>query len=141
VPLVVRWTGHVRPGSTTDLPCASWDLLPTLAELAGTEGPQGLDGISLVPTLLGETSGRKQPRHEYLYWEFYERGYKQAVRAGDWKAVRFAAPERVELFDLSRDVGETQDIAGQHPDVVRRLTGFMQAAHRPSSDWPQPAAK
>jgi arylsulfatase A-like enzyme len=137
VPMIVRWPGHIKAGATSDLAWAFWDVLPTLAELAGATVPSDLDGISVVPALLGrDKSGRDQPRHEYLYWEFHERGFKQAVRAGDWKAIRFGYSGPVELYDLAHDAGEMKDIAEDHPDVVARLTAMMGEARTDSSDWP-----
>src|SRR5439155_1512260 len=104
--------------------------LPTLAELAGAERPKDTDGLSLVPELLGErTAGRKQPRHEYLYWEHRQ---DTAVRMGSWKALRRGPKGAWELYDLSRDVGETQDLAAKHPDVVEKLKAFAVAAHTPA---------
>ncbi len=89
VPMIVRWPGKITPRSVSSQVWAFWDALPTLAELAGAAPPAGLDGISMVPALLGERSaGRAQQDHEYLYWEFSEKGFAQAVPIGDWKAVR-----------------------------------------------------
>lgn len=142
VPMIVRWPGHVAASSTSDLPWAFWDVLPTLAELAGAKSPEGLDGLSVVPTLVGaDHAGHEQPRHEFLYWEFHERGFKQAVRAGDWKLIRFGLPGRVELYNLATDLGETHDVAQDHPDIVTRLTALMNTARVDSADWPISNAK
>jgi len=123
VPLIVRWPGRIAPGSTTDHPSAFWDYLPTATALAGIEPPDGIDGISYLPTLLS----REQPRHEYLYWAF-EQGTrtKQAVRYGEWKAVRLGLESPVELYDLSVDLGEENDVAAAHPELVARLTAVME---------------
>ena len=123
VPLIVRWPGRIAPGSTTDHPSAFWDYLPTATALAGIAPPDGIDGISYLPTLLGQ----EQPRHEYLYWAF-EQGSrtKQAVRYGTWKAVRLDLEAPVELYDLSVDLGEENDVAAAHPDLVARLTAIME---------------
>jgi arylsulfatase A len=119
----VRWPGRIAPGSTTDHPSAFWDYLPTATALAGIAPPDGIDGISYLPTLLGQ----EQPRHEYLYWAF-EQGSrtKQAVRYGTWKAVRLDLEAPVELYDLSVDLGEENDVAAAHPDLVARLTAIME---------------
>src|SRR5207245_6528193 len=85
VPMIVRWSGKIRPGTVSDQVWAFWDVLPTVAELAGAKAPPGLDGLSVVPALRGK--GR-QRQHEFLYWEFHEQGFQQGVRMGDWKAVR-----------------------------------------------------
>jgi arylsulfatase A-like enzyme len=123
VPLIVRWPGRIAPGSTTEHPSAFWDYLPTATALAGIAPPDGIDGISYLPTLLG----REQARHEYLYWAF-EQGprTKQAVRYGEWKAVRLGLESPVELYDLSVDLGEENDVAAAHPELVARLTAIME---------------
>jgi len=136
VPLVARWRGHVAPGTTSDLPSAFWDLFPTFAELAGTAVPLGLDGVSLVPTLLGQG---EQTRHAYLYWEFRAYGGQQAVRLGDWKGVRrgMAKGSRtIELYDLAGDPGEAHDVAGEHSDVVARIEELMRTGESPSELFP-----
>ncbi len=133
VPMIVRWPGKVESGSTNDSVWAFWDVLPTLAEIAGTPAPSGIDGISQVPAILGK--GEQVP-HEYLYWEFHEGGSKQAVRTGDWKAVRLGAGKPLELYDLKNDIGETRDVAGQHPDVVARIEGYLRSARTDSPDFP-----
>jgi arylsulfatase A len=121
VPLLVRWPGRVKPGVNGHV-CAFWDLLPTLAELAGQTVPADLDGISFAPALLGRPG---QKEHTHLYWEFHERGFAQAVRFGDWKAVRRGPVAAVELFNLGEDVGETVDLAGRHPDRVARALALF----------------
>ena len=138
VPMLVRWPGHTRPGRVCGEPWAFWDFLPTACELAGVEPPKAIDGISMLPAILG----KPQRSHEYLYWEFFEGSYKQAVRMGRWKAVRFGTAEPIELYDLSADIGETKDVAGRHPDVVRKLEQTMAAARTNSEhkSW-QPREK
>ncbi|HEX6881765.1 MAG TPA: arylsulfatase [Planctomycetota bacterium] len=130
VPLLARWPGRIAPGTSAQL-AAAWDLFPTLAELAGTPAPADLDGISLVPTLLGRP---EQRAHAYLYWEHSAPGpfHSQAVRAGDLKALRLAVHARrprVELYDLAQDPGETRDIAAERPADVARLVALMDEAH------------
>ena len=137
VPGIVRWPGHIAPGSVNDLTWAFWDVLPTLCELAGTTPPARLDGISFVPTLLGVG---EQAKHEYLYWEFHEKGSLQAVRAGDWKAVRRYGGE-CELYDLKTDLAEASNVAAQHPDVVAQLTAYLDSARTESEHWPLAQAK
>jgi arylsulfatase A-like enzyme len=129
-PLIAWWPGRVAPGGVSDHISAFWDFVPTACELAGIPTPADTDGVSYAPTLCGRS---EQRQHDYLYWEFYEQGGKQAVRQGPWKAVRLGAlnpnEARVELFDLSQDVAERHDIAAEHPEVVGRLTGLMRVAH------------
>ncbi len=132
VPTLARWPGKIKPGQVSDQVWAFWDVLPTLAELGGAKAPSGIDGISMVPALLGKT----QKQHEYLYWEFHERGSKQAVRHGKWKAVRLAPGEPLELYDFSRDVAEAHDLADQHPDVVARFNAYLEGARTESEHWP-----
>ncbi|WP_145264004.1 arylsulfatase [Planctomycetes bacterium Pan216] len=141
VPLVAKWPGHIKPDSTSDHLCAFWDLMPTIAQLAGTKTPKGIDGISFAPTLLGEPG--KQKEHDYLYWEFPSYGGQQAVRMGKWKGIRQNMlkknnpdPLRIELYDLDADIGETNDVAQANPDVVERIRTAMKEAHDPSELFP-----
>jgi arylsulfatase A-like enzyme len=128
VPAIVHWPGKIEGGRVTDLPCYFPDMMPTLAELAGAECPKDTDGLSLLPELLGEkAAGRKQPKHEYLYWEHQK---DVAVRMGSWKAIQVggnAAPWQ--LYDLSTDLSETKDVAAQHVDVLAKMKDFAKAAH------------
>jgi arylsulfatase A-like enzyme len=137
VPLLVRWPGQVAAGTVTGHVSAFWDVLPTLAEIAGVTYPGSIDGISFLPELLGKDG---QPEHDHLYWEFHERGGRQAVRKGNWKAVKLNAatdPEaRIELFDLANDLGETNNVADAHPDVVEEMARLLEEAHEPSEVFP-----
>jgi arylsulfatase A-like enzyme len=137
VPAIAWWPGTIAPGTTTDHIAASWDLLPTIADLTRTPAPEGLDGISFAPTLRGASAN--QPEHEYLYWEFYEEGGKMAVRLGDWKGVRlglFNNPDApLELYDLASDIGETKNVAANHPEIVARILEIMRNARTPSPDY------
>ena len=132
VPTLARWPGTIKPGQVSDQVWAFWDVLPTLAELGGATPPSDTDGISMVPALLGKT----QQQHEYLYWEFHERGFRQAVRMGDWKGVRLAMGAKIELYDLKKDLGEESNIADQHPGVVSKMERLMQTARTESKEFP-----
>lgn len=136
-PFFVRWPGVVKPNSKSDYVGAFWDLLPTFTELAGTKAPDHIDGLSFVPTLTGKGV---QKKHDYLYWEFHEGGGRQAVRQGNWKAVRLQVDSNpagpVELYDLSKDLSETHNIAAQHPDKARQLAQLMTEAHTRSALFP-----
>ena len=127
VPLVARWPGKIEPGSTTDHVSAFWDFLPTACELAGVKPPTNIDGISYLPTLLGKSE--EQPTHDYLYWEFHEQGGKQAVRLGNFKGIRLNTRKNpdgpIELYDLTKDLGETIDVAEEQPEVVGRIREIM----------------
>jgi len=133
VPMIVSWPGVVEEGSSTDHISAFWDVMPTFAELAGVETKDNLDGISFLPTLNG---AKTQKQHEYLYWEFHEKGGRQAVRKGKWKAVKYNVlkqpKKQIQLFDLEKDPGETKNIAAQYPELVKELTTIIQEARTPS---------
>lgn len=140
VPGIVRWPGKVKAGSESDLPWAFWDFLPTAAELAGVDAPKAIDGLSIVPTILGRG---EQPQHDFMYWEFHEgRSSKQAVRMGDWKAVRIWK-QPLALFNLATDLAEANDLATEKPDVARKIEAYLKTARTESEDWPmrEPRAK
>jgi arylsulfatase A len=146
VPFIARWPGKVKAGSTTALPSAFWDFMPTCADIAGIDSPKDIDGLSYLPTLLGQDD--KQKTHEYLYWEFYEGGGKDAVRMGKWKGVRVNTRKNpdapLQLYDLEKDIGETKNIAEGNPEIVKKLMGFIKAAHTESPLWstkPKPKKK
>jgi arylsulfatase A-like enzyme len=140
VPLIVRWPGKIKAGSGTDHVSAFWDFLPTCCDLAAVGCPEGVDGFSMLPTLLGKP--RKQRKHEYLYWEFHEQGKKQAVRMGDWKGVRLNVAKKpngpIELYDLRTDLGETTDVAQDYPEIVERIAQIMATERTPSEQWAWP---
>ena len=133
VPAIAWWPGAVKPGTVSRHAWAFWDIPATAAEIANAPPPPPGDGISFVP----ELTGRPQPTHDHLYWEFHERGFSQAVRFGKWKAVRngyLAAP--IELYDLSVDLGEQTNVAADHPDLVAKAAGLFKAARTVSDDYP-----
>ncbi|MFG0296211.1 MAG: arylsulfatase [Maioricimonas sp. JB045] len=132
VPMIAYWPGKVPAGTVTDVIGYHGDLMATAADLAGVEPPAGLDSISLVPTLLGDDE--RQQHREAIYWEFYERGFLQAVRMGPWKCVRRDRGP-AELYRLSEDIGEENDVAADHPDVVAGIVAIMEREHVPSSLW------
>ncbi|MFN3407861.1 MAG: arylsulfatase [Limisphaerales bacterium] len=133
VPLIARWPGKIPAGRVSDEPWAMWDLLPTLAELAKLPPPGNVDGLSYLPTLLGQPQTN---RHEFFYWEFHEGDFQQAARSGDWKAVRKKPGGPLELYHLGRDPGETQDVAAEHPEVVARFEEYFRRARTASPHWP-----
>jgi arylsulfatase A-like enzyme len=132
VPMIARWPGVVPAGVVSDQVWAHWDVFPTLAELASARVPRGLDGISMAAALRGHS----QPSDRFLYWEFHERGFQQAVRTGRWKAIREEPSRPLLLYDLTADPVEAKDVAGAHPDVVARIESFLATARTASSDWP-----
>jgi arylsulfatase len=136
VPFIVRWTGKIKAGAVSELPAVFYDLLPTFCQIAGAEVPKGVDGVSLLPTLLGK--GR-QLKHEFLFWDFNGYGGQQAVRMGDWKGVRknlHSGNTKIELYNLAADIGEKNDVAAKHPDIVKRIENIMAEQHQPSSLFP-----
>ncbi len=141
VPMIVRWPGKTPAGSVSDHIGYFGDLIAMAADLAGVDLPGNLDSISLLPTITGQPE--QQRKHDYLYWEFYERGGKQALRQGRWKAIRMPIfSGRTQLYDLSRDLGEANDISDEQPRVVEALQLLMDAAHTPHPGWtPQGEAK
>ena len=140
VPTIARWPGKIEAGSKSDHLSAFWDFLPTCCDIAGVKTPDGLDGISMLPTLLGKP--KKQKKHEYLYWEFHEQGKRQAVRIGWWKGIRQNVAKNpdgpIELYNLKSDLGEKNNIAQRHPEIVARIVKIMKAARTPSENWKMP---
>lgn len=130
-PMIARWPGKIKPGSTTDLLSAQYDVLPTLCEILGVTPEKPVDGISFLPTLLGKTADQKT--HKWFYWEFPERGGQQAVRNGEWKAVkqnmRKHPDTKWELYNLKDDPAESNNIAAQHPEVINEIDAIAKEAH------------
>jgi arylsulfatase A-like enzyme len=137
VPFIVKWPGKVKAGARTAQPAAFWDLMPTFLQVAGAPAAKATDGISILPTWLGK--GR-QKEHPYFYWEFHEGGGRQAVRAGRWKAVRLQVKKDpngpLELYDLQQDPHEEHNVAASHPDIIKKMSGYMREAHVESAVFP-----
>jgi arylsulfatase A len=131
-PFVARWPGVIKPGTSSDYIGAFWDILPTFAELARAEAPANIDGISFTEALKGRPT---QKKHDYLYWEFHEQGGRQAVRQDNWKAA--GNPDGlVELYDLSKDPGETTNVTPKFPEKAKELGRIMNRAHVSSVLFP-----
>ncbi|MEP3480524.1 MAG: arylsulfatase [Fuerstiella sp.] len=134
VPLIARWNGTIEAGSQTNHIGYFGDLMATVGDLAGTTIPENTDSISFLPTLMGNS--KDQTEHEYLYWEFYEQGGKQAIRSGNWKAIRKPwGTGKTKLFDLSADIGEKTNLAKQHPEMVTKMEAMMKDAHVAHPNW------
>ena len=136
VPLIATWTGKIKPGSTSDHISAFWDILPTCADLAGATSEFKTDGISLVPTLRGNTSQQRQ--HEFLYWELFEgKNHNRAIRMGKWKGVipNMYKSTKLNLYDLEKDPAESNDLADEYPEIARELTEKIQQSHVDSPLW------
>ncbi|WP_422080908.1 arylsulfatase [Ulvibacterium sp.] len=137
VPMIVSWPGKIQKGSISQHISAFWDFFPTIADITGTAVPEDIDGISFLPALLGD---QNQEQHEYLYWEFINRGGRQAVRMGDWKGVKYKvrtdkdAP--MELYNLAIDPSETTNVASKHPEVVAQIEQLLSEARVESELFP-----
>lgn len=139
-PFLARWPGKIKAGSTTDLVSVQFDLMATLAELTGQD-PGNTDGISFLPALLGNTE--KQKKHEYIYWEFPEKGGQTAIRLGDWKGIKTQIRKNGYenspwmLFNLKNDRNETKDLASQHPELIKRFDEIVKKEHQPAhiKEW------
>jgi arylsulfatase A len=131
-PSIARWPGHIKADVVSEQVWAFWDLMPTLAELTGQKAPPAMDGVSILPAL---TDG-KPVEHPPLYFEFHERGFTQAVRMGDWKAVRLGTKLPIELYDMKTDFAEAKNVAAEHPEVVKRIEEFLKTARVDSAVWP-----
>lgn len=130
IPFVARWPGKIAPGSVSEHLGYFPDILPTVAELTGAKAPPDIDGISILPTLVGEAAtGHPQKQHEFLYWEI---GGSAAIRQGNWRAVRAKAASPWQLFDLSTDPSESKDLAATHPEMVAKLAALATQAHAPA---------
>ena len=131
---LARWPGTVPAGRVSDEPWAFWDFLPTAVELAGAKLPANFkpDGLSLVACLKGGPA----PKRDYFYWELHEGKPIQAIRFGDWKAVRNNPAAPPELYDLATDTGETNNLASRHPDLVAKAVRLMREARVDDPNWP-----
>ena len=128
------WPGKVPAGRVSDEPWAFWDFLPTAAELAGAPIPAECktDGLSLVSFLQGGPA----PQRDHFYWELHEGTSLQAVRFGDWKAIRNGPEMSIELYDLKTDAAESKDLAQSKPDLVAKAENWMKSSRTDDPDWP-----
>ncbi len=135
-PLLVKWPGKVKPGAVSDHISAFWDFMPTLAEIAGADITESIDGISFLPELLG----KEQAKHQFLYWEFHEQGGKVTLRMGKWKAVKRDIEKiphgNTELYDLDNDTGETNDVSMKNQEIVHTMDSLIELSHVRSEDFP-----
>jgi arylsulfatase len=130
MPLIVSWPGKIKEGSKSDMINANWDFLPTVCEITKIKAPKNIDGISYLSTLLGNE--KEQKKHNYLYWEFPQYGGQQAVRIGKWKGIRMDILKgnlKVRLYDLDNDIQEQNDIADEHPEIVKEIQQIMKKEH------------
>src|SRR5262249_51350810 len=136
VPMIAWWPGTVPAGNESDHVAYFGDWMATACELAGAKLPPGRDSMSFVPSLRGR--GEKQPQHEFLYWEFHERGFSQAaLYQGRWKGLRERTPDApLVLHDLHNDLAEKTDVAAKHPEIVAKLNAYLKTGRSDSADWP-----
>ena len=135
VPFIAWWPGKVPAGATSGHVGHFADWLPTAAALGKAEAPPDIDGLSLVPTLLGKPE--EQAQHEFLYWEFHEGGFKQAaLYQGRWKGIRSGGPDAVVvLYDQKHDPAEKSDVAADHFDIAEKIGGYLKTARYESPAW------
>tara|TARA_R110002096_G_scaffold227673_1_gene417079 strand:+ start:6188 stop:7618 length:1431 start_codon:yes stop_codon:yes gene_type:complete len=131
IPFIAYWPEKIEPGRVSDHLGYFPDIMPTLADLAGTEAPASTDGISIVPTLFGEKSDKPQEQHNYLYWEDPR---SSAVRMGDWKAIKPNKQSDYELYDLSTDVEEQHNLAAEQPEILEKMLSYANVAHTPPKE-------
>ncbi len=131
-PMIVRWPGEVPAGRTSDFPWYFPDVMPTLADLVGAETPKDIDGISVLPEVLGEDMPVSD---RFMYWEFHEGGFYQAVRWKNWKVVREGIDGKLELYNLDKDEAETTDVADQYPKMIEKFDTYLFTARTESPYW------
>jgi arylsulfatase A-like enzyme len=136
VPFIAVWNGHIQPGTTSAHPAAFYDLMATFAEAAGIEAPADTDGLSILPVLLGGVA----PFHDHLYWEVQVQreaeNFRQGVRLGHWKGVRYGVGSPIEIYNLESDPAETRNVAGEHPERVGAIEALMRAGSHPVPFFP-----
>jgi uncharacterized sulfatase len=140
VPTLAWWPDTIAPKSISGQPFYFGDLMATVCDMSGSNLPPTTDSLSFLPTLKGELE--KQKRHQFLYWEFYERTFRQAVIREDWKLIRSGMDnQRLELYDLKNDIHEDVNIIKEQPAVVQRMLSYMESAHVPHPNWQTPKSK
>lgn len=131
VPFIVRWDNVIKENSSSNHLSTFWDFMPTLADIIKADTPRDIDGISFLPELTGHG---EQKEHEFLYWEFHENNGRQAIRKGDWKAVRYNVHNngKIELYNLKEDVSEENNLADYYPDLVNEFDSLMKCSRTES---------
>lgn len=136
-PFIFSWPRHIKEHRKTLHISAFWDFLPTVCDIVEAKVPEGVNGISYLPVLLGKEE--KQPQHEYVYFEFYEGGGKQSILKEGWKLIRLnmSKPGKLveELYYLPDDIGEEQNLIDNHRFKVEELRELMGKAHTESETF------
>lgn len=132
-PMIVSWPGKIKAGQVSDAQWYFADVMPTLAELAGAETPENIDGISIVPTLFGEA--QEELRDRFMYWERPKGGLQQAARRKDWKVLRKKRGAKLELYDLAIDPGEQNEVSKEHPAIVEMFEDYLKTARTESPNY------
>ena len=136
-PMIAVWPDKIKPGSSSELITTQVDVMPTVAEAGGNHVTKEMDGISIFPTLAGEPN--KQTNRDYIYFEFYETARQQSVRMGKWKGYRRDGLKgETELYNLDTDIGETKDLAAEHPEIVKKIEAIMAKEHTTHPVWKLP---
>lgn len=132
-PMIAWMPGTVPAGEVSDYPWYFPDVLPTFAEIAGVESPEGIDGMSVLALLKGNVMPESD---RFMYWEFHEKGFDQAVRWKNWKVVRRGVNGSLELYDLSQDESESKDVASENPEILKQFENYLANARTKSIYWP-----
>ena len=133
VPMIARWPGKIKPGTTSEVPWYFADVMATVADAGNAKVPANTDSISVMDVLTGREN---QLPDRFLYWEYFESGVQQAVRWGKWKALKLKRGQPMELYDLSADLGEQNNVAAENPQVVQQIEDYLKTARTESINWP-----
>lgn len=133
VPMIARWPDKIQSGSTSDVPWYFADVMATAADAGNAKTADNTDGVSILPVLTGR---KKDLPQRFLYWEYFESGFQQAIRWGKWKALRLKRGKHLELYDLSVDIGEQNNVASKHPEIIQQIEAYLKTARTESLNWP-----